>query len=355
MAMTKEERATRDYLAEKLGEQGYATYAKLFMLFDLRLTSDPRYVGFMEPGKGRITLNRTLAEHQMGLIIRHEILHEYLSHEMRLLDHLAEKYPDMDPDDISLKNILYGSDIYNIAADYEISNRGYTERDKQDVRNIQLGGQVVSGLVTEDKHPDWVDKTVEEMYDLLQDEREKAKEEAEQDLQDQEEDQDNEQQDQQQGQESDSGEGQSGESDSEEEGESGESDGESSDESDEEESDESGRSGNSGDNQDSDEDQDGEGESGESGDDSQEGDSQGSGESKDGESDESEEEEGEPQQNNSSGSSNKGNKESNSPADNRSKDGSKSSNNGEDIKVVRGTFKDGKFYGLDGKEINPGA
>lgn len=181
MAMTKEERATRLYLAEKLGEQGYATYAKLFMLFDLRLTSDPRYIGFMEPGKARITLNRTLEEHQMLLTIRHEILHEYLSHEMRLLDHIAEKNPDVAADEVSLKEILYQDDVFNIAADYEISNRGYTERDKKDIRNIKFNGQIVSGLVTEDQHPDWINYSVEDMYDLLRDERDQARQDAQQD------------------------------------------------------------------------------------------------------------------------------------------------------------------------------
>ena len=152
--MTREERATQIDLANRLGEQGYATYAKLFMLFELRLTSDPNAIGYMEPGKGRIVLNRTIEPHQMLLTIRHEILHEYLSHELRLLEHLAEKYPELDGDEVSLKNILYKDKVFNYAADYEISNRGYTEQDKQDMRHIKFNGKIVSGLVTEDQHPD---------------------------------------------------------------------------------------------------------------------------------------------------------------------------------------------------------
>ena len=288
--MTKEERDTRNYLAEKLGEQGYATYAKLFMLFELRLTSDPRFVGYMEPSKGRITLNRTLAQHQMGLIIRHEILHEYLSHEIRLLDHLAEKNPDLAADEVTLKEILYGDDTFNVAADYEISNRGYTEQDKKDVRAIQLGGQIVSGLVTEDKHPDWVDLTVEEMYDLLKDEQEQAKQDA------------------QQSQEGQSGGDQEGES----EGQDGESDGQEG-ESDGQEGSSSGQ-----------ENQDGEGER----------------------ADDKEDSNGQEQQ-----SGQQGNQQS------QQQSGQSQSNQqgqGQRMRVIRGTMKDGKFYGLDGKEIRPG-
>ena len=335
MAMTREERATRDYLAEKLGEQGYATYAKLFMLFDLRLTSDPRYVGFMEPGKGRITLNRTLAEHQMGLIIRHEILHEYLSHEMRLLDHLAEKNPDLDPDEVSLKKILYSDDTFNIAADYEISNRGYTERDKQDVRAIKLGGQVVSGLVTEDQHPDWVDKTVEEMYDLLKDEREKAKEEAEQQMSQEAQGGEGQSQDSQSG---DEGEGAQGEDNQEQSGESSDDGGSNDEQSDE---------GSSGDQDEQSGDRSSEEQNGSNGDQSDEqGDEGDSSDSSGDASNDSQESSGEGSGNDQDSSQDAGDKGQ------KGNQGS-SSNNGGDFKVIRGTFKNGKFYGLDGKEIIP--
>lgn len=314
MAMTREERATQIDLANRLGEQGYATYAKLFMLFDLRLTSDPRYIGFMEPGKARITLNRTLEPHQMLLTIRHEILHEYLTHEMRLLDHIAEKNPDLDADEVSLKEILYKDDVFNIAADYEISNRGYTEQDKDDIRHIKFNGQIVSGLVTEDKHPDWINMTVEEMYDLLRDERDQAQQDAQQNQQDSQEQQDS--------QSDDEGEGASGESQSGE-----------------------GQEGEQGGDQDSDEQ---EGESGESG------------EGQEGESEEQSSQSGEGADGQESEQSSQSQSNSSSQQSGQRTPDSSSSNKGgngqsEPLQVIRGTFKDGKFYGLDGKEIVPGA
>ena len=318
MAMTKEERATKEYLAEKLGEQGYATYAKLFMLFDLRLTSDPRYIGFMEPGQARITLNRTLEEHQMLLTIRHEILHEYLSHEMRLLDHIAEKNPDVAADEVSLKEILYQDDVFNIAADYEISNRGYTERDKKDIRNIKFNGKIVSGLVTEDQHPDWIDYSVEDMYDLLRDERDQARQDAQQD---QGGNSSQGEESQEQGDQGQEGEGQQGQS--------------------------SDQQGSQGDNQeqgDSGDSQEGSGDQG----DSQEGDSQ------QGQSDDSQDSQSGQSSSQSQGSASNNAQDKDNAQPNRSSSGGSGSSNGEGMKVIRGTFKDGKFYGLDGKEIVPG-
>lgn len=187
MAMTREERATKEYIYQKLREEGYPTYAKIFGNLDLNLTKSDKVIGYMDPKTGTITINRDLEEDQFSVIIRHEILHNYLRHEKRLLDHLAEMR-GIDPDDLDdltlneLRDFLYGNQDFNIAADYEISNRGYTEEDKQTVRNILLNGKVLSGLVTEDQHPEWVNWDVEDMYDELLKEREQAQQDAKDDM-----------------------------------------------------------------------------------------------------------------------------------------------------------------------------
>lgn len=192
MAMTREEKMTKDYIWRKLSEEGYPTYANIFWNLDLHLTAAPRVVGYMEPTTGTITINRNLDEDQFSVIIRHEILHNYLKHEKRLLDYLAE-LRGLDPDDLTeldideLKQELYKNDTFNVAADYEISNRGYTEEDKQTVRQILLNGQELKGLVTEDDHPEWVDWSVEDMYDALIKEKKEAEQEAKNDMNDQDE------------------------------------------------------------------------------------------------------------------------------------------------------------------------
>lgn len=159
MAVTREEYLAKKQIMDKLAKEGYPTYAQLLDLFDLNLTNDPNVVGFMVPNKGVIVLNRNLDIDQVSTIVRHEILHEYLSHALRMERHLGKEAYDKRSPSIH--------DLINIAADYEISNRGYTEKDKNIIRAIKLNGKVLHGLVTEDDHPDWVDWSVEEMYDEL--------------------------------------------------------------------------------------------------------------------------------------------------------------------------------------------
>lgn len=177
MSMTREERKAKSYLVRLLRTNGYPTYAKILDRFDLNYTNDPNAIAYMLPGKGVIVINRAVDARQASVLVRHEILHEYLRHEKRLLDHLAQrKGIDRDAlDEISLedldkdlKKILYRNSVFNIAADYEISNRGYTDKDKDDVRAIQINGRILSGLVTEDDHADWTEMSVEEMYDLVE-------------------------------------------------------------------------------------------------------------------------------------------------------------------------------------------
>lgn len=148
--MTRRERIGKEQVIRKLRENGYPTYADLFELFELNLTKDPDVIGYMVPDQGKITINENLNIEQVSLIVRHEILHEYLSHKKRT-EKIGGK---MDQ-------------ISNIAADYDISNVGYTDEDKISARQIELGDKVLTGLVTDFDHPDWVDKSFEEMYELL--------------------------------------------------------------------------------------------------------------------------------------------------------------------------------------------
>lgn len=198
MSMTKLEKGTRSALARFMRQQGYVTYAGLLLKFDLNFHQPPGiFAAAMEPGKYRILINPIIDDKEaLSLLIRHEILHEYLKHNDRLLKHLAKKaglnYDELD--DMSLKELdrkLKSNDIFNIAADYEISNRGYTELDKQmqrDIGQYLKSSQQLRGLVTEDDHPEWVNLPVEEMYDRLIAEREQAKKKLEQEVQEDESD-----------------------------------------------------------------------------------------------------------------------------------------------------------------------
>ena len=163
--MTEEELATKDQLFDLLGKQGYKTYAQLFDQFALHLTEDPGVIAYMIPDKGIIVINRFLMLRQLSTILRHEILHQYLEHGKREEAKLTSRFGA----DFEVDPSIH--ELSNIAADFEISNRGYTNEDKKTARNLRLNGEVVGGLVTEDGHPDWVDLTYEEMLDKLLDDK----------------------------------------------------------------------------------------------------------------------------------------------------------------------------------------
>lgn len=167
MAMTKIELAAKSQIERILKKQGYPTYAKLFDMFDLNLTKDPNVIGYMVPGKAKIVLNMGLSTDQVSMIVRHEILHEYLNHGPRGKAFEKQKYKDWYGKEGSVGN----HDLSNQAADWEISNRGYTDADKVTARNIMLGDKVLQGLVTELDNPGkgWEKLTFEEMYGKLLD------------------------------------------------------------------------------------------------------------------------------------------------------------------------------------------
>lgn len=170
--MLKINKTAKNQLISILRRQGYATYARLLSLFDVYTTDDPETIAYMIPGKASIVINGGLNTDQVSTIVRHEILHEYLKHGPR-----KDAYLKANP------NKQADHQLFNIAADYEISNRGYTDSDKQTARRIRLNDEVLRGLVTEDDHPDWVNLSFEEMFDKLLNEMEEEKEKLKQKLQ----------------------------------------------------------------------------------------------------------------------------------------------------------------------------
>ena len=174
MAMTRRDSTAKNEVRKQLSKEGYPTYSYLIEDFDIYLTKDPGVIGYMMPDKGVIVLNEGLDMEQVSTIVRHEILHEFFTHAKRFETHLGkDAYDNRDK---------YTHDRINIAGDYEISNKGYTETDKANVRRIKLNGKLLRGLVTEDDHPDWVGLSAEEMYDRLTDQMNKEKEQMKKDL-----------------------------------------------------------------------------------------------------------------------------------------------------------------------------
>lgn len=184
MSMTDEEKKAQHQIFNRLmnvddngkvidsNEPHYPTYARLFLLFELHLTRNPNMIAAMVPGKGIILINANNDIDQVSFLVRHEILHEYFTHYERIVSHVGgiEKWD-------SIKDVA--QTISNIAGDYDISNRGYTEKDKLMARAIKQYGtdgkkfKILKGLVTEIDHPDWINLSFEEMYDKLMEEEKK--------------------------------------------------------------------------------------------------------------------------------------------------------------------------------------
>lgn len=179
MTMTARERTAKSDLLWVLARDGYKAYAEILKNFDLNLTRDPDTVAYTQIGKGRIVVNENLRLNQVSMVVRHEILHNFLDHEKRMLKHLAQQanldYDTLtDTDFNKLQRQLYSNSVFNIAGDFEISNRGYTEEDKKTAKNLWLNGKKVEGLVTEIDKPELVDMSIEDMYDKLSEEREQT-------------------------------------------------------------------------------------------------------------------------------------------------------------------------------------
>lgn len=111
---------------------------------------------------------------QLDVVLRHEIAHNLLMHQIRMLNQFIDYY-DVDEETAAhiQRSSLHG--ILNIIEDFEISNTRYTDTDKEIMRNIILNGKEIHCLVTEDHNDDWADMTLEEMFNALTQELEDIK------------------------------------------------------------------------------------------------------------------------------------------------------------------------------------
>lgn len=178
MRMTQDEKAAQKSIVDLLNKSGYRTYGNILSSCVLKLTEEPDVVAYMiaesfsSSSPLTIVINRGLTKSQVSPIVRHEILHWWFRHHDRMIRHIAKKkglnsknLTNQEKADI-LKEI-YSDDIANIAGDLDISNKGYTDMDKIILKNLELNGQTVSGLVTDVDFPDWTDNDMETMYDKI--------------------------------------------------------------------------------------------------------------------------------------------------------------------------------------------
>lgn len=147
----------------------HAKYAERLEKFDIQivpLKADPSFTaaiafdhGIIYIGEGFLTDPATF--YQLNVLIRHELAHNLLMHQVRMAYKIGEEAHLH----MSLSSSLH--ELQNIIADDEISNRKYSEEDKIVVRNMTLNGRVIGGLVTEDHRKSWINMSIEEMYDQI--------------------------------------------------------------------------------------------------------------------------------------------------------------------------------------------
>ncbi len=188
--MNSRDHQVKEMVLDMLIKEGYGTYAKRLKDYEFIVADFYKGtyidVAAMFPDLGAIVINPGFLDSeelfkQLSVVIRHELLHFLLVHEQRFKKHLEKVDPDFKQD--YQKASIH--ELANYAMDWELSERGYDDHDKEVVRNMTLNGRVLGGLILSDDHPEWLGKPMEEIYDLVKDQYEKEKKEAEEKLKNQ--------------------------------------------------------------------------------------------------------------------------------------------------------------------------
>lgn len=182
--MSARDKAAKEVLINMLIDEGYPRYARLLQYFSINIIASPDTVGYTEADRAVICINNDLSWDGCSVVVRHEILHQFFEHATRALKFAAKKlgYPQSKIDDIEnasvedraeLETFVYADPdrISNIAGDLDISNLGYTEKDKATIATLTCWGRVVQGLVTDTYRPEFLNLTYEEMYEKLYEEQ----------------------------------------------------------------------------------------------------------------------------------------------------------------------------------------
>ena len=122
---------------------------------------------------GFVTRDDTIF-YQLSVLMRHELAHYILQHDLRMAQYIAQKYGDEYANHFKLSNLLHKT--CNIIMDLEISNRVYKQDDDKDiVRDLHDSIRYLPGLVSEDIAAGWENKTLIELYEATVAEIEKVK------------------------------------------------------------------------------------------------------------------------------------------------------------------------------------
>lgn len=150
----------------------YAARLKDFLLKIIPRDEDPGFTAAISwqddtvyVSSGFVTNDPNLF-YQLSVLMRHELAHNLMCHEIRMMHKIVDKYGDKYYTHIKMSQSIH--QLLNVIEDFEISNKRYTAEDKVTVQNMLIGGEIITGLVTESHRKDWINLTVEQMYDELE-------------------------------------------------------------------------------------------------------------------------------------------------------------------------------------------
>ena len=155
----------------KWGVYQHALYAKRFQNFILKIV--PLEVTEPEPFTACVVFEQNVIYvgegfliddkkcYQLNVIIRHEMAHILLRHQIRMMHEIGE----LPYSRVRMSQSI--QELINIIADFEISNRKYTSEDKKTIAHLYLNGKAITGLVTEMHREEWLKLSIEEMYHKL--------------------------------------------------------------------------------------------------------------------------------------------------------------------------------------------
>lgn len=173
--MTREELLLRKELVKLLIANNHPKFARRLAKFNVNiveLKDAPDFVAAISYDEGTVYISRGLlldqaTFKQLDVLMRHELAHNLLMHQVRLMRHLGDELGERFSSSATLHQLL------NIIEDWDISNTRYSEADKKIVKNLWLNGRLFPGLVTELDKPGWEKMTLEEMYVALDKELQK--------------------------------------------------------------------------------------------------------------------------------------------------------------------------------------
>ena len=175
--MTKKEQLLKKKLIALLKDDGkghkHAKYAARLEDFIIKIVDsekDPEMTAAVSFDEATIYISDGFLKdpdtfYQLNVLMRHELAHYLMQHQIRMMHKLISKYGEKGYTRIKMSQSIHR--ILNIIEDFEISNKRYSEADKAVVRNMMLNCQLISGLVTEDTRKNWIKMSVIDMYEEL--------------------------------------------------------------------------------------------------------------------------------------------------------------------------------------------